>query len=234
MNFNTDMKKKVIVISLGGSLIVPKEVNHKLLDFFKKTLRKNYSKHKFVVVCGGGTIARKYITLLKRQGKSQKAQALAGIRATRMNAKLMIQLFGKESNDALPKSMKEIKSNLPKNKVVFCGALRYNEKETSDATAAKLANYFKTDFINLTNVPGLYTSNPLKNKNAKFIPKISWDKFEKMANKIKYKPGQHFILDQKAAKIIKKHKIKTFLLGNNMRDLDNLLKNKSFKGTIIS
>ena len=227
------MKKDVVVISLGGSLIVPKEIDHAFLKNFIKVIRKNYRKYKFVVVCGGGAIARKYIAELKREGKGEKEQALAGIRATRMNARLMIQLFGKEANSSLPTSMKEVKALLTKNKVVFCGALRYAENETSDGTAAKLANFFNTDFINMSNVSGLYTSNPLKNKKAKFISKISWDKFEKMACKLKYFPGQHFVLDQNAAKVIRKHKIKTYLLGKDTKNLDNLLNGKKFKGTVI-
>jgi len=55
-----DNMKKVIVLSLGGSLIIPEKSNFKFLDKFVKTLRKNYKTHKFVVVCGGGSIAKKY------------------------------------------------------------------------------------------------------------------------------------------------------------------------------
>ena len=54
-----------------------------------------------------------------------------------------------------------------------------------------------------------------------------------MAHKQKFKPGQHFILDQTASGIIMKHKIITYLLGKNLRELENVLKNKKFKGTII-
>jgi len=224
---------KIRVISLGGSLIIPDKVDYNLLKKFKEVLRKNYSKNKFIVVCGGGSIARKYISALKKEGKSEEIQSTAGIRATRMNAKLLMQFFGKEANEILPINMKQIKFALRKNKVVFCGALRYAKKETTDGTAAKLANFFNTELINLSNVSGLYTSNPLKNKKAKFIPKISWKKFEKMALKIKYKPGQHFILDQKAAKYIKKNKTPTYLFGPNIENLNRFLNNKKYRGTKI-
>jgi uridylate kinase len=150
-----------------------------------------------------------------------------------MNAKFMMQFFGKESNETLPKSMKEVKDILAKNKIVFCGALRYADKETSDGTAAKLANYLETNFINLTNVKGLYTANPKTNKNAKFIPEISWKDFEKRALKLKYKAGQHFVLDQHAATMIRKHKTKTYILGEKLSNLDKLLNNKKFVGTTI-
>jgi len=53
-----------------------------------------------------------------------------------------------------------------------------------------------------------------------------------MANKIHFKPGQHFVLDQTASKMIMKNKIPTYII-KEMSQLDNLLKGKKFKGTII-
>lgn len=228
------MKKKTIVLSLGGSLIVPEKINPKWLEQFKKVLERNYSKYKFAVVCGGGFVAREYISILEKEHKNKKQQSLAGIRATRTNAQLMMQLFGKHSNNKLPLTMKQVKDLLEKNEVVFCGALRYAPNQTSDSTAAKLASYLKTDFINITNVPGLYSANPKTNPKAKFISTISWEEFSKKANKIKYHPGQHFVLDQKAASLIKKQKIQTYILGQEMKNLDNLLNGKNFKGTTIA
>jgi len=225
---------KKMVISLGGSLIIPDKINYQFLEKFKKVLRKHYKTHKFVVVCGGGSIARKYIQALKAENKGKKELSQAGMRATRMNALFITQFFGKEANSALPKDMKEVSRMLEKNNVVFCGALRYASQETSDGTAAKLAHFFKTDFINLTNVPGLFTSNPLTSKNAKFIPRESWKKFESRALKMKFKAGQHFVLDQEAAILIKKHKIKTYILGPNLSNLDKVLRGKPFIGTLIS
>ncbi|MFH1290046.1 MAG: UMP kinase [Nanoarchaeota archaeon] len=226
--------KKVIVISLGGSLIVPKKMNPSFLIKFRNTLKKHYRTHKFVIVCGGGVIARKYILALREEGSPLKELAEAGIRATRMNAHFLMQMFNRsEANDTLPKNMREVKNDLAKNNAVICGALRFAPNSTSDGTAAKLANYLKSDFINMTNVAGLYNKNPTKHKNAKFIPVISWKDFNTMASKIKFKPGQNFVLDQNAAKLIKKHKIPTYLIGSS-KDLDNVLRGKRFKGTLIS
>lgn len=224
--------KKVLVISLGGSMIVPEEMDYHFLEEFKRVLRKHYQKCKFVVVCGGGTVARKYISVLAKEGKSSRELAEAGIRATRMNALFMTQLFGEDANESLPLNMGEVKDKLPKNNVVFCGALRYEKHSTSDGTAAKLAHFLKSEFVNMTNVKGLYSDNPKKNPNAKFIPKISWRDFEKMALKLKFKAGQNFVLDQNAAVMIREHKINTYIIGSNSA-LDNLLKNKKFVGTRI-
>jgi len=226
--------KKVITISLGGSLIIPDKINYAIIEKLKKILRKNYKNYKFAIVCGGGAIARAYISAMKKEHKSIYEISQAGIRATRMNALFMANFFGKEANSILPRDMQEVKNQLKKNDVVFCGALRYDNNSTSDSTAAKLASFLKTDFINMTNVPGLYTSNPSTDKNAKFIPSISWKEFEKKALKIPYHSGQHFVLDQKASTIIRKHKIKTYIIGQNLINLEKILKGKKFTGTTIS
>jgi len=226
--------KEAIVMSLGGSLIVPQKLDPAWLERFKHLIIKLTRDYKFVIVCGGGFIAREYITILKEENKNKYEQSSAGIAVTRMNARIMMQIFGHIANKDLPMEMKEVKNMLKKDAVVFCGALRYAPNQTSDSTAAKLAKHLNARFINLTNVDGLYTANPLKVKSARFIDKISWADFQKRALKIKYKPGQHFVLDQNASIIIRKNKITTYILGKDLKNLENLLNNKRFRGTTIT
>ncbi len=225
---------KIVVISLGGSLIVPEKIDFKFLKKFRETVRKHYRTHKFVVVCGGGSIARKYIELLRHDKASEKDLSLAGIRVTRMNALILMELFGKEANDSLPMDMKEVKNDLRKNNIVFCGALRFASKATSDSTAAKLAHYLNAEFINMTNVKGLYSANPITNKNARFIPHESWAEFDKRANAMTYHSGQHFVLDQRAATLIRKNRINTYIIGKDVANISKILAGKKFTGTLIS
>ncbi len=220
------------VISLGGSRIVPDAVDDKFLLGFKKLIDSHRSQ-RFVVVTGGGSTARKYIGALKELGKKTKAQSIEGIAVTRLHAGFMARFFGKIANEELSFNMKKVRNLLRKNRVVFCGALRYRRKNTSDGTAAKIAGYLNCPFINLTNIKGLYTSNPKTNKNAKFIAKISWEKFMKIAEKIKYEAGQHFVLDKVAAKTIKNKKIVTYIVGSLVA-IDKILKDRKFVGTVIS
>ena len=226
--------KKVIIISLGGSLIVPDKVNVEFLEDFRRFILKNSKKYKFVVVCGGGKPARTYIKGLDSQKMKDKFyfQSLLGISITRLNARLMTYFFGKDANEGIPNDMKQVRDLLKYNRVVFCGALRYAKNQTSDTNAAKLAHYFKTDFINLTNVKGLYDKDPKKFRSAKFIPWISHKDFLKMARRIEFNPGQNFVLDQNAAKIIEKYNVKTFILGD-LKEFDRLLSGKHFVGTVV-
>jgi len=128
--------------------------------------------------------------------------------------------------------MKKIKDLLKKNQIIFCGGLRYRKNNTSDGTASLIAAYLKAPFINLTNIDGLYTSNPKDNPKAKQIPKITWKKFQSIASKIKFKAGQHFVLDQTAAKTIQKKKIPTYIVGS-IAAINNILKGHKFRGTLI-
>ena len=159
------------MISLGGSRIVPDEVDTAFLTRFKKMVESHPSV-KFVVVTGGGSTARKYISGLRKLGKKTREQSESGIGITRFHSNFMMRFFGERANEKLPMTMKKVANLLKGNQVVFCGALRWRSGNTSDGTAAGLAGYLGCPFINLTNVKGLYDKDP-KKKGAKFISKIS-------------------------------------------------------------
>jgi uridylate kinase len=236
-------KKSVWVISLGGSRIVPDDVDEDFLKRFKKLIDSHEDK-KFVVVCGGGRTARRYILALRKLGKGVRDQSGEGIAITRLHAGFMTRLFGSEANEEVPRNMKRVAGLLKKNRVVFCGALRYTKKNTSDGTAARVASYLKCAFINLTNVKGLYDKDPKESpldsrghrtgRGAKFISRISWSEFYSIASRIKYEAGQHFVLDKLAARIIRDKKIDTYIVGS-LDSMDKVLDGKPrFGGTLIS
>ena len=227
--------KRVFVLSLGGSLIVPSQgINNDFLGEFKSAIKKLSRNNKFVIVCGGGSVARVYIDSLRKAGISEYLQSLIGISITRTNARFVSYFFDREPDDGIPHDMKHVDRLLNKNDIVFCGALRYADDQTSDSTAAKLASFLNAEFVNLTNVSGLFTSDPRKNKNAKLISKISSRDLHKMASSIKFSPGQHFVIDQKASKIIMNKKVKTFIIGSDVKNFVNLINGKEFIGTEVT
>ena len=227
------MRKKTVVISLGGSQIIPEKVNYVYLKKFREIVLDKSDKFNFIIVCGGGTFARRYIEVLKKDKKNEYMQSLAGIAVTRTNARFLSYFFGYDPKMGIPHTQRTLKKYLKKKGIVFCGALEYKDNQTSDSVAALLAKKFKAPFINLTNVKGLYNKDPTKYKDAKFISKISWKDFHSMIEKINFKPGQHFVLDQNASKTIMAKKIPTYIL-KDLKELDNFLESKPFVGTIIS
>jgi len=219
---------QTIVISLGGSMINPGKINLKFLKALKEVIYQHSKENKIVIVTGGGKTARDYISAL--EGKTRLEKDLIGIDCTRLNARLIASYLG--ANKTIPIKLKEVKPLLKKHRIVICGGLEPGK--TSDGTTAEIARDVKADIlINMTNVKGLFTKDPRKYKTAKFINRISHKAFKEELKRIKEKPGQHFVLDKVAADICRKDKRQIIIL-KGIKNLDNLLRNKKFEGTIIS
>ena len=229
------MEKEVVVISLGGSLVYPsslKEPDVKYLEKFEKFLDKLEEHHKVVILCGGGYPARSYMIPLQKRYKDQIYITVVGVATTRLNA-LFVAKFLK-ANQEIPETKHEVKKLLETNKVVVCGALEVGPKQTTDSNAADVAALLNGKFANLTDVKGLYDKDPKKNKDAKFTKEISFEDFNEIVSKIKFKSGQHFVLDQTAAKTVYAHKVPTAIIkGTSFKSIENFIKGNDFDGTLI-
>src|SRR3989338_2286980 len=124
---------KKVVISLGGSLVVPDRIDTNFLKRFKGAVRR-CGKYKIVIVVGGGRIARDYIHALGN--KDERVRSLIGMEATRLNALLVSNFL---DNGVVPDSMRELKKLLRRKNLVVCSSLGYKAGMTSDGTAADVA-----------------------------------------------------------------------------------------------
>ncbi len=89
------MKKEIIIISLGGSLIVPNEIDFNFLKNFRKLILKYLKKEKrFIIISGGGKTARNYQNAISKVVKITKEDLdWIGIHSTRLNAHLLRTIF---------------------------------------------------------------------------------------------------------------------------------------------
>tara|TARA_Y100000310_G_scaffold203871_1_gene204129 strand:- start:6092 stop:6766 length:675 start_codon:yes stop_codon:yes gene_type:complete len=222
---------KKVVISLGGSVIVPNKVDFSYLRDFKTVIKEFSKGNKVVIVTGGGKTARNYLLPLQKARMPKRVASLVGIASTRLNARLVAGMFGVAEN--VPETLKDVKKMLKRRNLVVCGALGDREGMTSDGNAAEVAADIKADFfLNITNVKGLYDDDP-KKKSAKLIREIGYEDFLKIIKRISYKAGQHFVLDQAAARIIKRKKVKVFIVGKGLRNIEKCLYGEKFLGTVI-
>jgi uridylate kinase len=119
-----------------------------------------------VVVTGGGQIARFYINTARKLGLDESSLDLMGIDVSRLNAKLLISSLGSHVYPNVPKSLDEISNFIESNKIIVSGGL--HPGQSTNATSALIAEKIKANqFINATDVEGIYDSDPRKNQNAK-------------------------------------------------------------------
>src|SRR3989344_5772538 len=88
---------KLFVISLGGSLIVPEEIDVKFLKSLKALIETQAKKgSRFIIITGGGKTCRKYQSALTKISKADDTTLdWLGIYSTRFNAQLIRLMFGK-------------------------------------------------------------------------------------------------------------------------------------------
>lgn len=221
-----------IVISVGGSLIVPDGID----VFFLKSLKNLIDKgvkigRKFIIITGGGRTARNYQASSKAITKlcSEDIDWL-GIHATRLNAQLVKTIL-------LPNVEERIVHD-PNEKIVFKKPILiaggWKPGWSTDYDAVLLAKRFHAKkLINLSNIDYLYDKDPRTHKNAKKIEKISWKGFRKLIPK-KWDPGLNSPFDPVASKEAEKIGLEVAIInGKKLRELEHFLNDKKFVGTLI-
>lgn len=233
---SSQQTKKIIVFSLGGSLIYPSGgLDISFLTSFNKLIRKEVKKGTHVViVCGGGVLCRTYQQAARKAiGKVPDEDIdWLGIHTTRMHAQLLRTMF---VDLAYPKVIHYYDKldlvDLDKPVVIAAG---WKPGWSTDYCATLLAKYFKTrTIVNLSNIEVVYDKDPKKYKDAKPIEKITWQDFETLVGNTWF-PGANLPFDPIATRLAKKLGLTVFILkGSNIKNLEKLLDGKPFKGTII-
>ncbi|MBI2208391.1 UMP kinase [Candidatus Woesearchaeota archaeon] len=222
---------KTIILSLGGSLIAPDKIDVSFLKNFRKTIEKYIKKnYRFVVVCGGGSIARQFQKAASRK-KNITSRDLdwLGIYATMINANVVKQVFGNSADkNIIQNPTKKIDSN---KKIILASG--WKPGWSTDYDAVLLAKNLKAKtVINMSNVDYVYDKDPKKHKNAKKIKNICWKHYRRMVGD-KWIAGLNAPFDPIAAKEAEKSGIKVIIIGKDLRNFENLLNDRKFNGTMI-
>jgi uridylate kinase len=225
-------KKELIVLSLGGSIVVPGEINIKFLKRFKGLLlRKIKNGQRFIIVVGGGKTARNYQNAADKVSKLNNEDLdWLGIHSTRLNAHLLRTIFRKYADPVI--NTNPTKASKFKEDILI--AAGWKPGFSTDFDAVILAKkYGAKKVINMSNIDYVYDIDPRKSVLAKPLPNLSWKEYRKLVGN-KWHPGSNAPFDPIASKKAENFGLKVVILnGSNLTNFNNYLNNKKFKGTVI-
>jgi len=221
---------KNIVISIGGSVILSREADALFLKNLSSLIKKISKQNKIFIIVGGGNIARKYIKIGRELDFDENILDQLGIDITRVNANLLTNIL-EISNKKIPHSTDDAK-NMKESIIVMGGT---TPGHSTDMVGAELAEKINADLLVIaTNVDGIYDKDPNQYSDAKKFDEISIDRLINNFGTDWKSAGKNMVIDGPALSIIKKAKLKTYVLnGKRLDQLECSLTNKNFDGTKI-
>lgn len=232
------MNKNIIVISLGGSLIVPKEIDWQFLKKFRELIIFEIKKgKKFAIITGGGYVAREYAQAANKVTKLTKDdQDWLGIHATRLNAHLIKTIFRAYANQRInknPRTKEDLNTHFANGEGIMVAA-GWRPGWSTDYVATIIAERLGAKkLINLSNIKYAYDKDPKKYPDAKIIKEIKWKNFRRIVGN-RWDPGMNMPFDPVASKLAEKNNLEVIIAeGKNLKNLKDILEEKKFIGTVI-
>jgi len=221
-------------ICLGGSILVPEQPDVDTIHAAAGVLRDLRKKgYEFLVVVGGGQVARVYIDAAQKFKATNVECDVLGIDVTRLNARLLITALGDIAEQSPVTTFEAAVRVMLRGKIPVMGGTVPGH--TTDAVAAGLADASRSDIlIFFTNVDGVYTADPKLDPRAKKIETMTSRQLLEMVASVEMKPGITTIVDPISAKIIDRSRIKTLVLGKHgIPHLQKILEGVEHNGTTV-
>lgn len=225
---------ETIVMSVGGSMIVPDQIDTDFLTNLKQLITEEIAAGKrFVIITGGGKVCRRYQDAARELGDvSNEELDWIGISSTQLNGRLVHAVF----EDVVYKDMiinPEHILNVPEDEKLIV-ATGFKPGTSSDYRAVQAADFRNaTKVINLSNTDYVYTDDPRKNPDAEKLEDVTWEDFRKLIPE-EWDPGLSVPFDPMAAKLAQEKNIEVANInGAKLAELKNYLAGEDFVGTRI-
>jgi len=223
------MKKK-IVIKLSGRIFGMDNV--KILKDYATFLVKISKVCQPIVIAGGGNIARHYISHARSSGADESTLDELGIEISRLNAKLLIYALKNKAYSHPPTTLQEVKHAVDDGLIVVTGGL--HPGQSTNGTAALIAEKIKAEqFLNATDVDGVYDMDPNKHKKAKKFKQIELKNLRNMLVHEDSIAGGYDLMDIVALKIIERSKIKNRILKADPKIIEKAIKGEEVGTKIV-
>ena len=224
--------ERVIVLSVGGSLVVPKEgIDIAFLKEFRAFVHREIKKGKrFIIVVGGGRTARQY------QEAAGALVSLAdedvdwlGVHSTRLNGHLLRSIF---RDVALHRVVKDPTKHVTWNKPVLIAA-GWKPGWSTDYVAVRMAKRYGSRFVvNLSNIDAVCDRDPRMDPDAKKFDRMTWKQFRVLVGH-EWHPGANHPFDPVASRFADKQKMTVVVMGKDIKNIEHMLDGKKFVGTVI-
>lgn len=222
--------KKRIVIKLSGRVFGMDNV--KLLKDYATFLVKISKICQPIVIAGGGNIARHYISHARSSGADESTLDELGIEISRLNAKLLIYALKNKAYSHPPITLQEVKHAVDDGLIVVTGGL--HPGQSTNGTAALIAEKINAEqFLNATDVDGVYDLDPNKYKRAKKFKQIELKNLKNMLIHEDSVAGGYDLMDIVALKIIERSKIKTRILKADPKIIEKAIKGSDVGTKIV-
>lgn len=223
---------KIIVVALGGSIVFSDKIDWGFLREFRKFLIPLLRKKKFILIIGGGRLARFFQEAAHKVKKiNNEDKDWLGIHATRLNAHLLRTVFRDVADPVVIDSRHRIK----KLRYPVTIASGWRPGWSTDFVSVAIAADFRIPEVIVAGKPSyVYDKDRSKHGDAKPIKKLTWGEYRKLIPP-QWKPGLHAPVDPVAARLAAKKKISAIIInGRNLKNFTNLLAGRNFHGTVIS
>ena len=222
--------KKRIVIKLSGRIFGIDNV--KILKDYAEFLVKISKICQPIIVAGGGTIARHYISHARSSGVDESTLDELGIEISRLNAKLLIYALKGKAYSHPPTTLQEVRHAVDDGLIIVAGGL--HPGQSTNGTAALIAEKIKAEqFLNATDVDGVYDMDPNKFKQAKKFKSIEMKNLKNILVHEDSVAGGYDLMDIVALKIIERSKIQTRILKSDPKIIEKAIKGGNVGTKII-
>ncbi len=224
--------KEHIVISLGGSLIVPEQIDVVFLSSFISLIKEYVSKgYSFMIITGGGKVCRNYQHALTEITNSPQSDLdWLGIYTTQLNGQFMRLAFGDLAYETVITDQSLLES-IDKSIIIGAGHTPGSSTDTAAVLCAEKLNAKKV--INLSNIDYAYNKDPKQFPDAVKIEQSNWADFRKILP-LEWSPGLNAPFDPIAAEKAEALGLEVVIMnGKNIENLKNYLDGENFIGTVI-
>jgi uridylate kinase len=223
-----------VVVSLGGSVLVPDEDDAGYLADLVALLRSASRHVRLFAVTGGGRIARYYIETGRALGIPERRLDELGIGVTRMNARLLGAALKGRANREPARTYAEAVRLARRHPIVLMAGTQPGH--TTDRVSASLARVVgAARIVNATSVDGVYTADPRKDHNARLLKRIGFEDLVRLAGEGHRTAGPNVVFDPVAARVLVRDRIPLSVVrGRDLEALEGAILGRPFHGTLVS